>query len=108
MTVGYAPPEQARNDKRNIDSRADLFGLGITLYECAIGINPFREGARDGREVLQRSESMILPPLNLPIKDSASFRDFIASMTQKRRDHRPADTAEAAIWMNEVCAANGI
>jgi len=31
MTLGYAPPEQCRNFKREIDSRADLFALGVTM-----------------------------------------------------------------------------
>jgi len=35
MTLGYAPPEQCRNFKREIDSRADLFALGVTMHECA-------------------------------------------------------------------------
>lgn len=30
-TLGYAPPEQYRNRKREIDSRADLFALGVTM-----------------------------------------------------------------------------
>lgn len=108
MTPGYAPPEQARNDKPNIDARADLFGLGITLFECATGSNPLRHGARDLPEVLRRTETMALPPLNLAIQDAASFRDLVAAITQKRRDHRPTTAAEAATWMNEICAKNGI
>jgi hypothetical protein len=30
-TIGYAPAEQCRNDKPDIDARADLFALGVTL-----------------------------------------------------------------------------
>jgi serine/threonine protein kinase len=43
MTLGYAPPEQCRNVKGDIDSRADLFALGVTLHECATGRNGFFE-----------------------------------------------------------------
>jgi hypothetical protein len=42
-TPAYASPEQLRG--RDIDSRTDLFSLGVTLFELASGIHPF--GGRD-------------------------------------------------------------
>jgi eukaryotic-like serine/threonine-protein kinase len=108
MTLGYAPPEQMRNDKRSIDARADLFGLGVTLFEASTGSNPFRAGARDAAEIVKRVENMPLPPLVLGIVDAASYRDLVSSMTQKRRDQRPPSAAEAAAWIGDVCTKNGL
>lgn len=103
VTFGYSPPEQCRNIKREIDSRSDLFALGITLYECAIGINPFRNGATTELEMLKRVETMPLPPLNLVFSSAIAFRDLIATMTQKRRDHRPPSAKYALDWIQDIC-----
>jgi serine/threonine protein kinase len=109
MTLGYAPPEQCRNFKADIDSRADLFALGVTLHECATGRNEFfTPPARDHLELLKRVEQFVLPPVNLPIVAKDSFRDLITTMTQKNRMHRPRTVQEAVIWLREICTREGI
>jgi len=108
FTLGYAPPEQTRNIKAEIDCRCDLFALGVTLYECATGTNPFRHDARTDLEIVTRVETLPLQPFTLPIADARGFTDLVASMTQKRRDHRPQSIREAIDWMNEICNLEGI
>ncbi len=101
-TLGYAPPEQARNHKRDVDGRADLFALAVTLVECLTGRHPFRDGARDAAEVFRRVETT---PLVVPAISGAgggAFRDLIATMGQRRVDCRPPNAAEALAWMREI------
>lgn len=82
MTLGYAPPEQCRNQKKDIDGRADMFALGVTLFEALTGENPFRAGAIDPMEILRRVESVPLPRISVrELKNPNSFSDFIAAMT---------------------------
>lgn len=103
VTWGYAPPEQCRNIKQEIDARADLFALGVTLYECATGVNPFRNGAANPLEVLKRVENDPLPRLSLQLNASRDFADLVQAMTQKRRDHRPPTSKDAHDWMKDIC-----
>ena len=108
VTWGYAPLEQCRNIKLQIDSRADLFALGVTLYECATGQNPFRVGARDVLEVLRRVESQNLPRLQLRFGSASEFSDLIATLTQRYRIHRPQSAREAHQWIREICEREGV
>lgn len=107
-TPGYCPPEQFRNRKPEIDSRADLFGLGVTLYECAEGVNPLRDKARDLNEVLRRTESQPLKPLTRPVDSVGEFNNLVMAMTRIRHTQRPRTVAEALTWMREICAREGV
>ncbi len=109
MTLGYAPPEQCRNLKGDIDSRADLFALGVTMYECATGKNPFlNPPPRDQMEILKRIERDVLPPLLLPIREKHSFGDLVCAMTQKDRVHRPRNIALALDWLRDIAKHESI
>lgn len=40
-TVGYLSPDQLQMNKRDLDFRSDLFGLGICMYVCSTNEHPF-------------------------------------------------------------------
>ena len=95
-----------RNRKREIDGRADLFAMGVLLYECTTGTNPFYVGARDLLEVLRRVEQQALPRLQVPADRDGAFADLVAALVQKYPTQRPRTVAEALIWMNEIASAH--
>ncbi len=101
-TLGYAPPEQYRNRKRDVDGRADLFALAVTVVECVTGKHPYRDGARDPMEVLRRIESLPLPVPSIEWDRQGSFADLVTAMGQRRVDCRPPNAAEALAWIREV------
>ena len=82
-TPGYAAPEQFNNLKKEIDSRADIFSLGVVTYECITGKNPFREGSINALEVLQKTET--ITPVQYSIKGDtqSQFMALLGAMMGK-------------------------
>ena len=81
---GYMSPEQASGDE--IDSRADIYSLGITLYQMLTGGLPF-EG--DSRSVMAQHITQAPPsPSELNPEISDKVESIILKMLQKKPENR--------------------
>lgn len=98
-TPGYAAPEQFNNLKKEIDSRADIFSLGVVTYECITGKNPFREGSINALEVLQKTET--ITPVQYSIKGDtqSQFMALLGAMMGKYPSRRPRTAKQAIDWL---------
>ena len=98
-TPGYAAPEQFNNLKKEIDSRADIFSLGVVTYECITGKNPFREGPINALEVLQKTET--ITPVQYSIKGDtqSQFMALLGAMMGKYPSRRPRTAKQAIDWL---------
>ncbi len=101
-TIGYMAPEQLRNLQTQIDIRADLFSLGVTLYESIERSNPFLDGARDELEVIQRIEKIQLPPISREFDPDGELTNLILALSRKERNHRISTASEAFNWMQDI------
>ena len=105
-TLGYSPPEQLRNRKREIDGRTDLFAVGVLLHECATGTNLFRDGASDELEILRRVETLAMPRLQLADDHGGALADLVSALVQKYPTQRPRTVADALAWIRELESAH--
>lgn len=89
-TVGYLAPEQLTGGE--VDHRADLYALGILLYELATGRRPFA-GETATETAFQRLHTDPRPPSEIaPV--SPAFDRFVDRALARDPDHRFQTAAE--------------
>jgi len=101
-TLGYAPQEQFNNWKSQINSRADLFSIGIILYEAIIGYQPYLRGMTNQRQILDRMEREDLPKLSIYGDPRDEFSEFISLLTMRFPSRRIQTAKEAYSWLEPI------
>ena len=101
-TLGYAAPEQLRNQKKQIDSRADLFSIGVVAYEMFSGINPFSCDATSAVDIILRTETERESLLAIPGDSENSLAVFIQTLMAKSPLWRPPTAIIAYDWLMDI------
>lgn len=108
FTPGYGAPEQIRNAKADINSRADLFSIGVVMHEMLTGTNLYLSGARDAMEVLRRMINADLPLPSHPKDVKGELALFVSNMASRFPSRRPQNTKEARDWFADVRKQLGV
>jgi serine/threonine-protein kinase len=90
-TPQYMAPEQGLGGV--VDHRADLYALGVVLYEMAAGTPPFSD---DDGAVAAIARHLTETPPPLPASVPATLASLILKLLQKRAEERPQSAAEVA------------
>ncbi len=84
-TATYAAPEQARGDR--VDKRADIFSLGVLLYEMLTGTWPFR-----GKTTIDVRHAVLHdPPRPISELRQADFPPRLQSIVDRALQKEPKD-----------------
>jgi serine/threonine protein kinase len=87
-TVAYMSPEQVSGDK--LDRRTDLFSLGVVLYECVTGQQPF-QGKTSAVILASILTQQPTPPIQLNSSIPLGLQDVIHACLEKDRELRYQD-----------------
>jgi serine/threonine-protein kinase len=92
-STGYIAPEQVNNEA--VDARADLYGLGCTLYAMLAGDPPFVGDSAIA--VVQQHVSQAPPDIRARRPDvPADLADLVGQLLAKSPDDRPSDARQVA------------
>jgi len=105
-TADYLAPEQALNS-HDIDLRADIYGLGCTMYYALTGHPPFPDGSLAQRIALHQSK--MPPAISVDRPDCPSPLAAICfKMLQKEVDNRYQNCLEISIALETWLQTQGI
>jgi serine/threonine-protein kinase len=100
-TPEYMSPEQARGEL--VDARADLYTVGVILFEMLAGVSPFKDD--DLVVVLTRHLTADPPPL--PSSVDPMIVDLVRLLLKKDRDQRVQSAEELIERIDVILGAPG-
>jgi serine/threonine protein kinase len=92
-TPHYMSPEQCLGEE--LDSRADIYSLGVVLYEMLTGTVPFNSPT-PAAVVVQHVNQSPAPPRVLNASIPASVESTVLHALEKRRENRPQSAGALA------------
>lgn len=98
-TAKYLSPEQVQG--RSLDARADIYSLGLVLYECLAGNVPFK-GDNDQATAVARLERDPTPLGGVRTDVPSTVINVIHKMLRRRPEHRYANCTEVVQALDDA------
>jgi tetratricopeptide (TPR) repeat protein len=96
-TLQYMSPEQLRGDPAEIDTRSDVYSLGLILYELLAGRRPYDLSRLSLPEAVLRLQQADPPPLDsLQRNLRGDLTTIVAKSIEKARERRYQSAGELA------------
>ncbi len=104
-TACYMAPEQVLGEE--VGPGADIFSLGVMLYELVTGARPF-EGARPAETLMRTAEGRYAPPEERVPDLPEAVRAAIARALQRVPEDRPSSTLALAAMAGAGAGERGV
>lgn len=95
-TLAYISPEQTGRINKNVDTRSDLYSLGVTLYEIITGLLPFR--SNDQMELIH--SHIAIDPVS-PKEINSGIPEVISNVIMKLLAKDPDDRYQSALSLKK-------
>ena len=93
-TLAYMSPEQALGDPLELDTRSDVYALGVILYELLAGCMPYRIGQKLHEVVQAIKEEEPAPLSSINRIYSGDVETIVAKALEKDKTRRYASAAD--------------
>lgn len=105
-TPGYGAPELFQYVKKNIDIRADLFSIGVVLFESLTGEHPFLSGDEMNlNEIWYRTKTVMPKDYTIAGDTNKQLISFIQTLMQKHITRRPPSAKKALEWFEALLSS---
>ncbi|MGD8718361.1 MAG: serine/threonine-protein kinase [Candidatus Zixiibacteriota bacterium] len=103
-TYRYSAPEQhVTAQKEFLDYRVDLYSLGVTVYEYAVGTHPYIRDESDPAHALDQLRNNAAKPIHSIRTDLPSeFSKIVGTLIRKQPHLRPNDMGLLITALSEV------
>lgn len=99
-TPGYGAPELFQYSKYEITARADLFSIGVVVYEAVVGTHPFLDGSEDElSQIWYKTVSRLPEAITIPGDTQQLFMGLLSTLMQKQISKRPSTAEKAYSWL---------
>jgi eukaryotic-like serine/threonine-protein kinase len=103
-TYAYMGPEQVRG--KPLDKRADVFAVGVILYELTTGRRLFR--GSDVQVMTQIVEQDVTPPSRILSNYPGELEQVVLNALARDRSRRTPSAAHLALALDQFCMRHGL
>ena len=108
-TLQYMSPEQCQADPHDIDTRSDVYALGVVLYELLSGKLPYTVSSTrifEGTRTIREQQPTKLTTIDKTLK--GDIETIVLKALEKDREHRYQSAVELAQDIRRYLTGEGI
>jgi len=99
-TPGYGAPELFQYNKNEISIKADLFSIGVVVFQAVTGKHPFLDGSENDMADVWYKTAAVIPYAILVDGDTQQlFMGLVSTLMKQQISKRPPSARKAYDWL---------